>query len=195
MKLLLIRHGQTEWNVQKRIQGWQDSALTSSAIEQLNGMPIPVLNNPQVFSSDLGRAYKSATIIANRLNTHVVTDERLRERRFGQLEGKVIDQDLSLRTHWNAYHQRYVRKITTIFGVESEDLFENRIFDFLAERVNMSSDSDMVLVSHGEWLRAFLNVMKGIPSWHCGQGININASMTVINWPPSSMAEGKEKAC
>ncbi|WED28727.1 histidine phosphatase family protein [Vibrio sp. DW001] len=195
MKLLLIRHGQTEWNLQKRIQGWQDSALTSSGVEQLNCIPIPVLNNPQVFSSDLGRAYKSATIIAKRLSTYVVTDDRLRERRFGQLEGKVIDQDLCLRTHWNAYHQRYVRKITTIFGVESETLFEDRIFDFLSDRVNINSDVDMVIVSHGEWLRAFLNVIKGVPSWHCGQGINTNAGMTIINWSSSTIAQGNEKVC
>ncbi|MDB1125224.1 histidine phosphatase family protein [Vibrio algarum] len=183
MKLLLIRHGQTEWNLQKRIQGWQDSALTNSGIEQLNCIPIPDLNNPQVFSSDLGRAYNSAAIIAKRLSTYVVADDRLRERRFGQLEGKIIDQDLSLRNHWNAYHQRYVRKITTIFGVESEARFEDRILDFVSDRVDISSDSDMVIVSHGEWLRAFLNVMKGIPSWHCGQGINTNAGMTIINCP------------
>ncbi|WED24587.1 histidine phosphatase family protein [Vibrio sp. JC009] len=181
MRLILIRHGQTQWNQQRRIQGWQDSPLTSQAITQLKALALPELRNPVLFSSDLGRAQDSARIIAKRIGSDINSDIRLRERKFGLLEGQIIDKDEHLSDYWAMYHRRYSEKMTSVFGVESETDFEQRIVSFVAELDNLSDKGDVVIVGHGEWLRALTNILQGIPSWHLGCGIMSNASPQVID--------------
>jgi len=193
VKLLLIRHGQTQWNLQRKIQGWKDSVLTQHGVAELKSMAIPPLNRPRLVSSDLGRAYHSATIIAERMNTPVVVDARLKERRFGELEGNVIDRDPLLHAYWLSYHQRYQRKITTIPGVEPEWAFEQRIRDFLSEIIDEGCGSDLIIISHGEWIRAFLNIIYGVPSWRCGQGVDGNATLTVLDGSLIVTAQGSEQ--
>lgn len=188
MRLVLIRHGQTEWNLQKRLQGWLDSPLTRAAVAELHNLELPVLQEPVVFSSDLGRALNSAAIIAKSLGTEVVEDKRLRERQFGMLEGRVIDRDDWLEVQWQFYHRRYEEKMNNLFGAESEQDFEQRMVSFIGELSRLDSKSDIVLVSHGEWLRAFLNLMNGTTSWHEGEGIQSNATPIVLEWSPSMPA-------
>ena len=190
MRLVLIRHGQTEWNRQKRLQGWLDSPLTTSAISELHNMALPVLQDPVVYSSDLGRAYNSAVIVANTLGTEVVVDKRMRERQFGLLEGRVIDQDDWLQVQWQRYHRRYEEALNTLLGAEPEQDFEQRIVSFIDELQGGHSVSDIVLVSHGEWLRAFMNLMNGTPSWHEGAGIQANSTPIVLEWSPPMLANG-----
>ncbi|MCW8329137.1 histidine phosphatase family protein [Photobacterium sp. SDRW27] len=185
MRLVLIRHGQTEWNRQKRIQGWLDSPLTSSALIGLHNLDLPLLQAPVVYSSDLGRAFNSAAIVAKSLGTEVVVDKRLRERQFGLLEGEVIDHDDALKSYWQRYHQRYEIQLNDLFGAEPEQKFEQRIVSFFDDLHRLHAMSDVVLVSHGEWLRAFLNLMNDTPSWHKGDGIQTNAAPIVLEWSPS----------
>ncbi|SHO56343.1 Putative phosphoserine phosphatase 2 [Vibrio quintilis] len=181
--MILVRHGETGWNRQRRIQGWLDSPLTPEAVAQLKRL---FSDNPSlahirptvIYSSDSGRAHHSAQILAESCGADVITDARLRERRFGILEGKVIDQDNSLAACWRAYHHRYDEKMTAVSGVEPEQDFEQRIRSFLAElasRHSPAQERDIVIVSHGEWIRACLNVIHGVASWKQGNGVAGNA--------------------
>ena len=174
MKLVLIRHGQTQWNHQNRIHGWLDSQLTEQAKVQLSKLHIPPLNSPLLYTSDLGRASESATIIANRVDVDVIVDKRLRERRFGILQGKVINQDEDLNDYWQQYHLRYIQPLVNIPNVESEYEFSMRINAFLDDLYKQDFNRDIIIVSHGEWLRAFTNILHTLPSWHEGNGIQAN---------------------
>jgi probable phosphoglycerate mutase len=167
----LIRHGQTEWNVEERLQGWLDSALTPEAITQLESMHIPKLNNPVLLSSDLGRAILSAKVISQRLKLDIKVDARLKERGFGILEGETVDQGDHLIGYWNDYHQRYARLLSTEYGAEPERILELRLRRFLADVQQFHADCDVIIVSHGECLRALSNIIRGIPSWHRGEGV------------------------
>lgn len=87
--LFAVRHGETEWNLAERQQGHLDSPLTQRGLTQahalangLAGQGIEVL-----YSSDLGRALQTATIIADRLGLAIHEDQRLRERHLGTLQG------------------------------------------------------------------------------------------------------------
>ncbi|WP_413110261.1 histidine phosphatase family protein [Thaumasiovibrio sp. DFM-14] len=213
MKLVLIRHGQTRWNREQRLQGWQDSELTQYAQLQLMTMPLPTLTNPIVICSDLGRAIQSAEIIATRYLTGFRLDQRLRERGFGVLEGKeiedgnVIEEEKGVEgkaiaegkiseiravldgvdqySHegssalWRAYHQRYLQPLGGRFGVELEQVFEDRILSFLDDVCTGKLDRDIVVISHGEWIRACQNLLAGTPSWHVGKGIERNSTPIV----------------
>ena len=165
-----------------------DSPLTQEAISRLKRIELPQSDRLIIFSSDLGRAVHSAKIIAEQAGVEVVPDSRLRERNFGLLQGKVIDEDESLLGFWDRYHQRYQQKLNSAFGVESESKFEQRIVSFLSGLHSLDRNSCVVIVGHGEWLRAFTNIIQGIPSWHYGSGIKANSSPVMLEWSPSELA-------
>lgn len=182
MRLILIRHGQTLWNQQKRIHGWLDSYLTDKARKKLQEINLPPLNNPIIFSSDLARAEHSAEIIANKFALSITLDSRLRERHFGVLQGKVIDKGHNLQKEWASYHQRYLNPISDVSEVESEVDFELRIAAFISDLPSSEKKLDVIIVGHGEWLRAFINIINNIPSWHYGAGVMENATPYIIEW-------------
>ena len=156
--------------------------MTEKALLQLQEMQLPELNDPLIFCSVLGRAKQSAEIIAGKLALPVIIDNRLRERNFGVLQGKVIDKDLYLHQEWASYHHRYKHKLNEVSGVESEDKFAQRIYAFLLDLRKLDAKRDVLIVSHGEWLRALSNIICGIPSWHHGKGIVENTTATILEW-------------
>jgi 2,3-bisphosphoglycerate-dependent phosphoglycerate mutase len=88
-RILLVRHGETDWNAAGRIQGHSDTPLNAAgrlqarrAAQRLAREPIRAL-----YSSDLARAFETATIIGAPLGLTVVASPQLRERRYGEWEG------------------------------------------------------------------------------------------------------------
>ncbi len=186
MRLILIRHGKTEWNAEHRIQGWLDSPLIDDAVQTLQEMSLPEMRHPVFYSSDLHRAHHSARILAERLGVNVYTDTRLRERGFGELQGRVIEQDPELFNQWLAYAQRYQKKMTGVAGIESEENFERRIRSFLQELSEYPTDSDRIVISHGEWIRACANILQGKESWREGEGVGRNGEILIFSLPHST---------
>jgi 2,3-bisphosphoglycerate-dependent phosphoglycerate mutase len=88
-RILLIRHGETDWNATGRIQGQSDIPLNASGREQARRVAQRLASEPvqALYSSDLARAYETATIIGQPLGLTVVTSLRLRERQYGAWEG------------------------------------------------------------------------------------------------------------
>jgi broad specificity phosphatase PhoE len=164
----------THWNSEQRLQGWLDSPLTAAAEQQLASLRWPVLHAPRIYCSDLGRAMTSAAIVAEHIGCEVTSDPRMRERYFGPLEGQVIDEIECLGAHWAAYHNRYAKPIPTAFGIEAEAEFEARICDFWHAIKPQTQQSDVILVGHGEWLRAFINLFSGRSAWQLGEGVAEN---------------------
>ncbi len=85
----VVRHGETEWNLIGRQQGQLDSPLTNCGSQQAYALAqgLKGRNIEDIYSSDLGRALKTAEIIGNTLKLSIKTDERLRERNLGTLQG------------------------------------------------------------------------------------------------------------
>ena len=92
--LIVVRHGETHWNIEGRRQGHLDSTLTDKGRAQAEALSQRF--NPDsctaVYSSDLGRAYDTASIIAAKTGHEVVADERLRERNLGIFQGLDGDE-------------------------------------------------------------------------------------------------------
>lgn len=89
MILYLMRHGQTDWNAEEKVQGWNDTPLNETGAEQaraaagkLGGEKIET-----IYASDLKRARKSADIVSGILDLPVHYTKRLREMNFGKAEG------------------------------------------------------------------------------------------------------------
>ena len=86
---IVVRHGETRWNVEARIQGQRDSPLTENGIVQAEALAdrLAAERIDALVSSDLGRALATARRIGDRIGLDVVPDARFRERSFGAGEG------------------------------------------------------------------------------------------------------------
>ena len=93
-RVIVVRHGQTEWNVEARIQGQGDSRLTAEGLSQAQAIAARLATEPfdVLVSSDLGRAAETARAIGERCAKPTVFDTRLRERCFGVGEGMTYEE-------------------------------------------------------------------------------------------------------
>ena len=88
-RFIILRHGETQWNVESRIQGHTDSRLTAAGRAQAAALARRMEREAfdVLVSSDLGRALDTARLIAERTRHALTTDARFRERSFGVAEG------------------------------------------------------------------------------------------------------------
>ena len=91
MKIYVIRHGQTNWNIEGRIQGKTDIELNTEGTKQALKIKsiIKDYNIDLIISSPLKRARKTAEIINEALNCPIIFDKSLEERGYGIIEGQV----------------------------------------------------------------------------------------------------------
>lgn len=89
MKLYIIRHGETDWNKEKRLQGQSDTELNEYGIRlaRITAEALKDVKFDHIFSSPLKRAYRTAELLRGDRETAIVTDDRLKEIGFGINEG------------------------------------------------------------------------------------------------------------
>lgn len=90
--LIVVRHGETDWNRERRMQGHRDIGLNATGVEQAKQVAAALAGEAidAIVSSDLQRALVTAQTIAAAHRLPVATDSRLRERSFGRLEGLTL---------------------------------------------------------------------------------------------------------
>src|SRR5215813_9910507 len=88
-QLIIVRHGETEWNIRGIRQGNLDSALTAKGIIQAKALAQRLVRESftTLYSSDLGRAVQTAQEISNVTGHSIITDPHLRERHLGIFQG------------------------------------------------------------------------------------------------------------
>src|SRR5215831_10645180 len=103
--ILLARHGETDWNTERRWQGHDDQPLNEAGRQQARELGASLAGRPiaAVYASDLSRAHETATIVAGELGLPVVADERLREVDVGDWSGRRM---LDIETEDPAGHER-----------------------------------------------------------------------------------------
>lgn len=149
MRLILLRHGETVWNIDKRLQGHDNSPLSERGIEQAKAIAgsIRILAPARVVTSDLGRARQTAEVIGY---AHAPSDERLRELNMGEWTGErkahLIANKSQLYSDWRA--GRF-----TPAGGESWDDFVSRIKSGLTDCVYKGT-GDLLAIVHSGVVRA-----------------------------------------
>jgi broad specificity phosphatase PhoE len=114
--LLLVRHGETDWNAERRWQGHADVPLNERGREQAERLAaeVAILKVDAVYSSDLSRARETAGIVGARLDAEVLLDPDLREIDVGSREGLTWPETREL-TDWDGEpHERHAERILRV---------------------------------------------------------------------------------
>ncbi len=161
--LILIRHGETEWNRDRRFQGHGDSNLTDKGRAQTDalGQRLIATRFDRLISSDLGRARETAAIIARHTGHVVETDQRLRERHYGVLEGLNIGE--IKRDHAAVYEQLITEDPDFVIprGQSHRQHYRASI-DFIEVWLEDNSGKTAAVVSHGGFLDNVFRYIAGL---------------------------------
>lgn len=179
----LVRHGETDWNVEGRLQGWTDIPLNATGREQaraaaeaLSGRPIGA-----VFSSDLARARETAAVIAAVAEVEVVADAALRERRYGVAEGRLSSEvNLELEGRLD---DLWADPDFAVEGGETRRQVYTRLGRFLEKLLAAAPAPEIVVVSHGGALRVARGFLEGFPVDRLPNWSFANAEITTVVAP------------
>ncbi len=160
-RLILVRHGETDWNAAHRLQGSSDVPLNENGRAQARAAA-PVLARifpvKTIVASDLSRALETAHIIADAMGADVVTDARLQERSYGVWEG--LSEDVRRSEHGQE-HTRWERGLEPrVEGYEGHEAVARRALAAVADHV--TGDGTHVLVSHGSTARMLIGALLGL---------------------------------
>lgn len=152
-RVVLMRHGETRWNVSGRLQGTHDSELTPGAITALGSLAASVSVFEHIVTSPLGRAVASAGILG--VTGRVVIDERWREMDLGDWAGRpMADLSPDLVASWRRGE----------YNPPGGEPFADVVHRVTAAADELRGVDDNVLViTHGGTIRALLQGLLGIP--------------------------------
>ena len=152
MEIFVTRHGQTDWNVLGKIQGQTDIELNEIGKQQAQKTGELIKNEKidLIITSPLKRAKETAQIINNNINTIIIEDNRLMERRFGDCEGmnKTDIRELK-KLHPEINDICNYNKNVLYNNMETMKDFCDRVYEFLNEIIIKYNDKNILLVTHG----------------------------------------------
>jgi probable phosphoglycerate mutase len=144
-RILLVRHGQSEWNASGRWQGQADPPLSELGEDQAVSAARALGIVDAIYASDLVRAHHTAELVAAQLGADVAVEPRLRERKAGEWEGRTraeIDEG------WPGYLETGRRPA----GYEPDDSVLDRVLAVL-DAIAATHDGDVLVVTHGGVVR------------------------------------------
>ena len=162
-EVILIRHGETEWNVAKRFQGHKDSDLTENGKQQVEALGTRFQDEDldQLYSSDLLRTQKTAKPVSLGTGCQVELDVRLREKNLGIFEGLNVPEIQE--QHPDAY--KAFREGGARYRIESgESTLDHlvRALGFLEEIPQKHEGQKVGIVTHGGFIRVILKNSLGL---------------------------------
>jgi probable phosphoglycerate mutase len=167
-EIWFIRHGETDWNRTRRIQGWKDIPLNDAGELQAQRLAERLEREAQhqpfnaLYSSDLQRAHHTALPVAERLAMRVRTEPGIRERSYGVLEGldTITSEQLApeARAAWKSRDPD-----RAIEGGESLGQFRTRILSTVEDLAVRHRDERVLVFTHGGVLDILWRRAKGLP--------------------------------
>ena len=160
--IYLTRHGQTMWNIEKRLQGRGHSPLTEDGIERAKELRERVkdIKLDVIYSSPIERALTTANIIKGDKNVEVVTDDGLREMCFGDYEGKITDEVMKENPNWDI--SLIMKGNTELVAPNGENLAEvrERVAKAMDSIIEENKGKTVLVVAHGITLKAIMYYFK-----------------------------------
>ena len=193
-ELWLVRHGQTDWNVEGRYQGQADQPLNDVGFAQARALAreLDGRHFDALYSSDLLRARQTAATIAQQLGLQVTVDRRLREINQGEWEGQLFT-DIVRRYEDEIAARREDPVGSRPPGGESVAEVASRIWTAVDEIVLAHPGGRVLLVSHGLALATLMARARGASLAEVYSLIPDNASPQVITWEVDGTVAVKEE--
>jgi len=161
-KIIIIRHGETDFNKERIVQGQLDTFLNKNGIEQARKAAEKLKREDinYIYTSDLKRAHQTALIIGEVLHAQVIPTPLLRERYFGKLEG--LHRDEVKKIFWRFFNEV---ETSVRFGwfdkeflIETDEEIQTR-FKKLFQSLDKSGTKTVAIVTHGGLIRCLLKAL------------------------------------
>ena len=182
-EVTLIRHGETEWNVQRRFQGHLDSPLTETGLRQNEalGERFRDAKLDLVYSSDLMRTRRTAEALVSGNGHEIRFDQRLREKNLGIFEGLTVEEIQArypddFKAFRNGGSQHRIEQ-----GESSLNLLE-RAREFLKEVLLEHEGKKIAVVTHGGFVRVVLKHSLGLSQDNPTRFLIQNTSIHRVVW-------------
>jgi probable phosphoglycerate mutase len=180
-KLYLIRHGQSEWNELKKIQGQTNTNLTKHGKDQAKMLAHMLIgeNIDVIYTSDLNRAKDTAKTISEKINKPLIYSEFLREIKFGIWEGLTIseveDRYKDQYLIWNKSPDELI-----LDNAETLQILKDRVMNWINLILLENKEKNIAIVSHGTTLKVLMLSLLGIPLCHYKNFSISNVGLSVI---------------
>lgn len=179
--LYLVRHGETEWNKQSRVQGQTDTALSDTGIRQAHALAerLRTTDIDVIYSSGLKRAKITAEIIAAHKKYPVNEKTDCREINFGPWEGLTI-HEIKAKYHEHYKIYREDPKSFSLPGAETFSSVADRTYAAIMDVVRQHRGQNILLVSHSTALKAAIMRILDIDLHNYTKFRIDNASLTTL---------------
>lgn len=192
-RALIIRHGETDFNAEKRWQGWMPTPLNQNGRRQAMQLAHHLKHLPidAIYSSDLPRAVETIQPTAQVLNVTIETDERFREIDLGDFQGLTAEQiNAKYPEEWAAWRADFYHYV--IPGGESRMIVGERAYAGWLEITKKTNAETILLMSHGGTIRMLLHRLLGDGEWMHADFKN--TSITTLEekngvWYPTGIAQ------
>jgi probable phosphoglycerate mutase len=190
----LVRHGQTDWNLEGRYQGQADTPLNQTGLQEAQAVArqLATVSFEAIYSSDLLRARQTAAAIGQTAGITVQLDQRLREVSLGQWEGQLFDH---IKVRYPAEIEQRQRDPVHFRPPGGETLAELwlRVSTAVKEIARKHAGEEVILVSHGLALGALVASIELHDLAQAYQQIPPNATPTRLDWPLNLQPLQKER--
>ncbi len=187
MEIYIVRHGETIWNKEKRLQGSTDIELGEKGIDlaRRSGEGLKDTKIDAIYSSPLKRAYKTAKLFRGDKNVEIITDDRIRELNFGVSEGKRYDD---LYEDENCYFKYFFTEPHLYKPSENGETLEHLVergTEFMQEVIEPleASCERVMIVAHGAMNKALMTYVKGHSLEHFWSGgLQRNCNVIILDY-------------
>lgn len=160
--IYLTRHGQTEWNIEKRLQGHGNSPLTDAGIKRAEELSkrLKDIKIECIYTSPIERAYKTASILKGDKEIELITHDGLKEMNFGDFEGKITEEVMQENPDWDI--NLIMQGNLEMCAPNGETLAEvrERVSKAMDEIIKDNDGKSILIVAHGITLKAIMNYFK-----------------------------------
>lgn len=187
MEIYIVRHGQTMWNKEKRLQGSVDIELNENGKELaiITGQNLADTHIDLIFSSPLKRAHETAKLIKGSKDIEIIVDDRLRELNFGSMEGESYEKLYEEKTHGFKY---FFTEPHLYYPPEDGETLEHlveRASEFMKDVIEPLAETcqRVMIVAHGAMNKALMTHVKKHSLEHFWSGgLQKNCNVIILDY-------------